>query len=45
MIVRDTARTYPANKTSSGVRTLEDVKRDMVREQQTIKSLQESKYE
>ena len=41
MIVRDTARTYPANKTSASVRALADVKKDMVRQKQAIKNIQE----
>lgn len=41
MRVRDTARAYPANKTSSNVRALEDVKNDMAWQKQTIQNLRE----
>ena len=42
MYVRETARTYPANKTSSNVRALEDVKKDMAWQKQTVQNLRES---
>lgn len=42
MIVKNTALGYPANKTSSNVRALEDVKKDMDWEKQTIRNLREA---
>lgn len=42
MYVRETARTYPENKTSSNVRALEEVKMDMAWQKQTIRNLREA---